>query len=118
LSGVPSTLVSSAETRGFYAAGVVHLPPLAHLQISPKGGVTFWHMDLNQTQTTGGGTPVATTSTITGTSPFLGTAVDIMLSDHFGLGADYLYLRLRNEPVVVQDHHVVTFHLTLRFGAK
>ncbi len=118
LGGVPSSLVSTFEARGFYVAGALRLPAFAHLQFSPKAGVTFWHADLNQKESAASGAPTVSASTVTGTSPFLGGAVDVMASSHIGIGADYVYLRLRNEPVVSQDHHLVTFHLTVRFGAK
>ncbi len=116
LNGTPSTLVSTYDPLGFYVAGVVHLPASRHLSFEPKAGATFWRVDLTQRQTVGSGAPSSTSQTLTGTSPFLGGSVETMISDQVGVGADYVYLRLRQQPVLNQDNHMLFFHLVFRFG--
>ncbi len=116
LNGTPSTLWSTYDPLGFYIAGIAHLNPSRHLSFVPKAGLTFWRVDITTDQTAGTGPTSSSSQTSTGTSPFLGGSVDFMLTDHVGLGADYVYLRLRQKPTLNQDNHMLFFHVLLRFG--
>ncbi len=118
LNGTPSRLVSSFQPLGFYGAGVVHLPVSQRISVTPKAGVTYWRVSLTQHQTVGSRAATSTSSTLTGFSPFLGASADIMLFNHFGVGADYIFQRLRKLPVLDQDNHMFFAHVLLRFGNR
>ncbi len=112
--GGSTTLISTYQPMGGYAAGGVRLP-VGRFSMTPKGGVTFWRVELKQSQSPGG---TSSSDTVTGTSPFLGGSVETMITNHFGVGADYVYLRLRHLPTITQDNHLVLGHVIVRFGRK
>ena len=118
LNGTASQLMSSFQPLGVYGAGVVHLPLTRRLSVTPKAGATYWRVDLTQQQTLASGTPSSVNSTLTGVSPLLGASVDAMLFGHFGVGADYVFVPLRQKPLLSQDNHMVFFHVLLRFGNR